>query len=91
MMRLDLVVTVMDRKKVVIALSIFLILILGTIVFVVVKNSLPVQKGNTGDNVKDNSVVSQTNIENSGIAVIISELNKEPTVTEKSVVEAQTK
>lgn len=91
MMRLDLVVTVMDRKKVVIALSIFLIFILGTIVFIVVKNNLPVQKGNTVSNVKDNSVVSQTNIENSGIAVIISELNKEPTVTEKSVVEAQTK
>lgn len=91
MMSLDLVVTAMDRKKIVIVLSIFLILILGTIVFIVVKNSLPANGDKAGDTVKDNSVVSQTNIENSGIAVIISELNKEPTVTEKSVIEAQTK
>lgn len=83
-MNFGLAVALMDRKKVVIILSILLVMILGAIGFILFKDKFLPQ----GENKKDDSVKTVAteiiNVEDSGIDEIISELNKGTTVVSEN-------
>lgn len=74
----------MNRKKVVIVLSIILVMILGAIGFILLKDKfLPQGENKKEDSVK--TVATETiNVEDSGITEIISELNKGTTVVSEN-------